>query len=228
MSDAASGEPREESVTALLHITERIVDDERARGANLTSKTATLAGFSGTILSVVAVLGRALFELDLGRLAEPMVSVLFLMSVLALATAATLAIGGVLRPQTRLVVQTEEVLRFAAPPWSSADPVEIKGNMLASLAQALEQEASVERWQGPAGGLRCPLSSDRLAGARRSGGGARRHGAAGDLEERELGRVSGRRAAPPRTEAVSRSRWGPTGPGGGARSHPRASSPRWS
>src|SRR5687767_12724428 len=119
-------EPREESVGALLEITERIIDDERARGANLTSKTSTLAGFSGTILSVVAVFGRELFRLDLGGVGEPVVRMLFLVSVVALATAATLAIGGVLRPQTRLAIRTEQVQRFAGPPWVSATPVEIK------------------------------------------------------------------------------------------------------
>jgi hypothetical protein len=64
----------------------------------------------------------------------------FSVSVVALASAATLAIGGVLRPQTRLAIRTEQVQQFAAPPWVSADPVQIKGNMLASLAQSLEKE----------------------------------------------------------------------------------------
>jgi len=136
-------QPKEKSITALLEIVERIVEDEQARGASLTSKTTTLAGFSGTILSVVAVLGRELFKLDLGAAGDPAVRVLFVISVVALATAATHAIGGVLRPQPRQFVAIEQVQELAAPPWISMDPTEIKGNMLTTLGTSLESQRSL-------------------------------------------------------------------------------------
>jgi hypothetical protein len=117
-----------------------VVDDERARGASLTTKSSTLAGFSGTILAVVAVLGRELFRLDLGSFGDPLVRVLLIVSVVALAAAATLAIGGVLHTQPRPLVDAEQVIEFNGPPWLSTDPRDINGNMLASLGQALKEE----------------------------------------------------------------------------------------
>lgn len=132
--------PRAEPISALLEVVKWIFDDERARGAALSTKATTFAGFSGTILSIVAVLGREIFKADLGNVGDPTVRVLFAVSVVALTTAVTLAIRGVLQTKRRLMVDSEEVIAFASPPWIYADAVEIERKMLASLGVALAEE----------------------------------------------------------------------------------------
>lgn len=136
----SSGAPQAESVEALLNVAQRIADEERARSATLTSKTSTLAGFSGTILAIVSGLGRELLSRPLRDPLDDLVLLLFVVAVIALAFALALAIRSVLRTQPRLTVDTDQLRAFAAPPWTSADPTEIKGNMLASLARAVSRD----------------------------------------------------------------------------------------
>jgi hypothetical protein len=143
MPSEAERAPRAESISVLLEVVKRIFDDERLRGAALSTKATSFAGFSGTILSIVAAFGRETFKVDLGNVGNPTVRVLFVVSVIALAIAVTLAIGGVLRPQPRLLVGSEEIIAFAHPPWTHTDPVDIEGEMLASLGLALEEERSL-------------------------------------------------------------------------------------
>jgi hypothetical protein len=139
MADAAPS-AREDSVAALLAVAQRVAEDERARGVALTAKASTLAGFSGTILSLVAALGRAQFDRSVGSVADVILGALFLLSVLALAAAGTFAIRGVLSPRPRFAISARQLRAFAGPPWTSADPVEIDGNMLASLATAVGRD----------------------------------------------------------------------------------------
>jgi hypothetical protein len=140
---SASSEPNPEAIAALLTTVERVVDDERSRGAALTSKATTLAGFSGTILSIVSVLGRDALKLDVGSIERVAIAGLFTVGVIALASASTLAIWGVLRTKIRLLIDTEQVLAFAKPPWIYVNAIEIEGNRLASLGQALTEERRV-------------------------------------------------------------------------------------
>ncbi len=135
--------PRAESVEALLSVAQRVADEERARGATLTTKTSTLAGFSGTILAIVSALGRELFARPLGSPADDLIPILFIVSVVALATAGALAIRGVLRTQPRLTIDTDQLRAFAAPPWTSTNPIEINGNMLASIARSVGQDRAL-------------------------------------------------------------------------------------
>jgi hypothetical protein len=134
--------PKIESVDALVAIVERLADDERSRGETLMSRAATLAGFSGTILAVVATLGRESFKLDLGSVGNPSVRVLFLFSVVALTSAAILALRGALRAQTRELVDVADVREFSDSPWITMDPAEIKQNWLVSLAKTLAKDRS--------------------------------------------------------------------------------------
>jgi hypothetical protein len=129
-----------QSVEALVAVVERLVDDERARSGTLTARASTLAGFSGTILAVVATLGREAFTLDLGRVGEPVVRVLFLVSIVALAAAATLAVGGVLRARDRRLVDAETVQAFAEAPWVTKEPASIKRDWLVSQGKTLRQD----------------------------------------------------------------------------------------
>jgi hypothetical protein len=138
--DETEQEAQEAALAALLAIVERVADDERARGHTLSGKASTLAGFSGTILSLVAALGRELFKLDLGSAGDTAVRVLFPVSVLALAAAVTFAIVGVLRPQPRLAISAEQIGEFTTQRWISATVTEISGNMIKSLGDMVARE----------------------------------------------------------------------------------------
>jgi hypothetical protein len=141
---SSSGQARQDAgeavSAALLAIVERVADDERARAQTLSGKASTLAGFSGTILSLVAALGRELFKLDLGSVGDVAVRALFPLSVVALAAAVTFAIAGVLRPQPRLLISAEQIGEFTTQRWMRATVTEIHGNMIKSLGGMVAQE----------------------------------------------------------------------------------------
>jgi hypothetical protein len=139
-SVAAVPELTKETVEALLGIVEGVVEDERSRSQALVAKTSTLAGFSGTILAIVAVLGRESFKLDVGDVGDPLMRCFFIVSVVTLAAAAALAIGGVLRPVERLVLGTEQVIEFGELRWLTRPKVEVQGEMIETLGKALERE----------------------------------------------------------------------------------------
>lgn len=132
-------QPNPQGVEELLKTVERFVADERTRGQGLDAKTSTLAGFAGTILALTATLGGQLFQNDLGD-AEVLFRALFIASVIALALAAALAVGGVLRPQPRLAVEMEEIEAFARFPTLAAERMEIQGQMLVTAIRSLDVE----------------------------------------------------------------------------------------
>ena len=54
--------PNEETVAELLATVRGMLDDERTRGQGLDGKSATLAGFTGTILALTSTLSGAMFN----------------------------------------------------------------------------------------------------------------------------------------------------------------------
>ena len=58
--------PNDATVAELLAMVRGMLDDERTRGQGLDGKSATLAGFTGTILALPTTLGAELLDLDLG------------------------------------------------------------------------------------------------------------------------------------------------------------------
>ena len=148
--------PDPESVDELLGLVHRLMADERARGQALDTKTSTLAGFSGAILALTATLGAALFARDLGTVGIAL-QVLFVLAVASLAAAATLAVGGVLRPQPRLGIAMDEIRRFKDFPLIAAPRIEIQGQTLAATIEALgaerainDRKARLTQWTGRA------------------------------------------------------------------------------
>ena len=104
----------EATVAELLALTREMLDDERTRGQGLDSKSATLAGFTGTILALTTTLGAQQLDNDLGSVGTPVFQCLFIVSVLALGAAALVSLLGVLRPQPRLGVALDEIRGFSA------------------------------------------------------------------------------------------------------------------
>jgi hypothetical protein len=135
--------PNDGSVNELFQIVERLVDDERSRGQGLETKTSTLAGFTGAILALTATLGRDLLKLELGSVGEVVQGGLFAVAVTALAAGSVIAVLGVLRPQQRLAVARSELRRFTEFPLLSTPPVEIRGRMIRTFVDALENERQV-------------------------------------------------------------------------------------
>src|SRR4051794_2359709 len=128
--------PHPEAVEELLELVHRLTNDERTRGQTLDAKTSTLAGFSGAILALTATLGAALFNRHLGAIG-PALQALFVVAVATLTAAATLAVGGVLRPQPRLSIAIDDIRRFRDFPLIATPKVEIQGEMLATVIDAL-------------------------------------------------------------------------------------------
>jgi len=132
--------PSEDAVAELLGIARSLLDDERARGQGLDAKTSTLAGFSGAILALTATLGPQIFARTSGAFAEALVRTLYVVTVLALAAGAVLAVAGVLRPQQRLAIATSELERFGQFPLIAAPRMDIQGRMINTVVEGLVHE----------------------------------------------------------------------------------------
>jgi hypothetical protein len=132
--------PDHETVGELLTVLNRLVDDERARGQGLDGKSATLAGFTGTILALTATLGAELLKLDLGGVGSAVFRSLYVVSIVSLGVASLVALVGVLRPQARLALAMDEIRRFSEFPLIAQPTVEIRGRMMNTLIDALEHE----------------------------------------------------------------------------------------
>ncbi len=143
MDASATRRPDPEGVSALLEITSGVVADERSRGQALDTKTATLATFTGAILTLNVTLGRPLFQEDLGPVGDPALRVCFLIATLALWIAVVAALAGVLRPQATLSIDREQVRSFARFPALSAGKTQHEGQMLSTLGDVLELERPV-------------------------------------------------------------------------------------
>jgi hypothetical protein len=135
--------PNDETVAELLAMVRGMLDDERTRGQGLDGKSATLAGFTGTILALTTTLGAELLDLDLGDVGSTMFECLYIASVLALGFAALIALIGVLRPQPRLALAMDEIRRFSEFPLIAQPPVEVQGTMMNTLIEALAHERAL-------------------------------------------------------------------------------------
>jgi len=139
MAASMAESPNPETVEELLKLLHRLVDDERARGQGLDAKTSTLTGFSGAILALTATVGSTLFDRDLGNAAIE-IRGLFIAAVIALAVAATVAVGGVLLPQPRLTISLDDVRLFREFPLIAAPKMDVQGQMLTTAIEALAAE----------------------------------------------------------------------------------------
>jgi hypothetical protein len=134
------GTPRADTVSELLTVTRRLIDDERTRGQGLDSKTSSLAGFTGAILAITVALGHDVGRLHLGRVGNDVASGMYIVAVVALACAAVLAVLGGLRPQQRLAISMTEIRSFAQYPLIAVEPMEIHGRMMNTLVEAIDYE----------------------------------------------------------------------------------------
>lgn len=129
----ADQQPNAESVKVLREAAESLIEDERQRGRALDAKTAQLATFSGTILTLDVALGTLALRHSLGCVADVVLPVCFLVAALGLVVSAGLAIAGVLMPQTFLSIDRKAVRGFARYPLLAADVTTVRGRLLTSI-----------------------------------------------------------------------------------------------
>jgi hypothetical protein len=145
--EAASAAPQTkadpEGVAELLSIATDTVADERERGRALDTKSASLAGFTGLILSLDGALSGPLFSTKLGTVGRPVTLVLFLVAVLFLLLAVLLAVVGVLMPQKYRGMGREQLRNFNSPDTQAHDALWVHQSMLGALANILAQDRPV-------------------------------------------------------------------------------------
>jgi hypothetical protein len=141
--EAATKPLNREGIAELVRLAESTVEDERQRGRQLDTKTASLAGFSGLILSIDTALARSIFGLELGSAGDVVARVGFALSALALLVAVALAIAGVLMPQKYRGLGRKEVEEFTGPEYQAKDPETIHRALLPALVITLTQDRSV-------------------------------------------------------------------------------------
>jgi hypothetical protein len=134
---AGSNEPNEGGVEALLRIAEDTVEDERERGRSLDTKTGSLVGVSGLILSVNGAVAKPLFDADLASFETP-IKVLFGVAIASLLVAVLVAVFGVIRPQKYRGFGRAELRNFATVEAQQMSRLVVHQRMLGAVADMLD------------------------------------------------------------------------------------------
>lgn len=132
-----------DGVAALLTIATDALKDERERGRSLDAKTATIAGFTGLILSLNGAIAKPLFDAELGSLGEPVARVCFFVAIAALLVGVLLAIVGVLMPQRYRGMGRSQVRAFYSLNAMAKPAMEVHQSMLGSIADIIDQDRPV-------------------------------------------------------------------------------------
>jgi hypothetical protein len=132
-----------EGVAALVAIATDAVEDERERGRALDSKTASLAGFTGLILSVNGLLAGPIFKQKLGDVGRPLAQAFFFLAMLCLLLAILFAVVGVLMPQKYRGMGREQLRDFTSPAVQVHDATWVNQSMLGALAVIIAQDRPI-------------------------------------------------------------------------------------
>jgi hypothetical protein len=132
-----------DGVAALLAIATDTVADERERGRALDTKTASLAGFTGLILSVNGALAGLLFTKKLGSVGKPVALSFFFIALGFLLLALLLAVEGVLMPQRYRGMGRQQLRDFNSPATQAHDALWVHQSMLGALENILTQDRPV-------------------------------------------------------------------------------------
>jgi hypothetical protein len=141
--EAHADEPNPQGVAALLAIATDAVADERERGRALDSKTASLAGFTGLILSVNGLLAGPIFKQKLGSVGRPLAQGFFFLAMLALLLAILLAVMGVLMPQKYRGMGRDQLRDFTSPAVQANSELWVHQSMLGALAIIIAQDRPI-------------------------------------------------------------------------------------
>src|SRR4051794_27328734 len=100
---------RPDSVEVCLEIAREVLVEQRARARHLDTKTASLAGFCATVLTLNVTLGRSLLNAHLARGAHVLTIIFFLAAALLLATSVGAAAIAVLKPMDHEDLTAESI-----------------------------------------------------------------------------------------------------------------------
>jgi hypothetical protein len=139
-ADGTEAKPDAKGVAALLAIATDAVEDERERGRALDSKTASLAGFTGLILSVNGLLAGPIFKQKLGSVGRPLAQMFFFVAMLCLLLAILLAVVGVLMPQKYRGMGRDQLRDFTSPVVQANSETWVHQSMLGALAIIIAQD----------------------------------------------------------------------------------------
>lgn len=140
---AAATAADQDGVAELLAIATDTVADERDRGRALDTKTASLAGFTGLILSVNGALAGLLFSKPFGSVGKPLALAFFFIALLFLLSAVLLAVEGVLMPQSYRGMGREQLRNFNSPATQAHNALWVHQSMLGALEHILDQDRPV-------------------------------------------------------------------------------------
>jgi|SRR5581483_3869836 len=130
----------ESGIDELSSIAGDTLEDERQRGRGLDTKTASLAGATGVILSLNATLGVRLLTADVGRVGVWVERGAFILAVVALVGAMVAAVLGVLWPQQYEVLERGQLKSFTQPETLRLSRTEVQLAMLQTTAKILDEE----------------------------------------------------------------------------------------
>lgn len=130
----------EGGINELSSIARDALEDERQRGRGLDTKTASLAGATGVILSLNATLGVRLLTADVGHFGVWIERGAFIAAVVALVGAMIAAVVGVLWPQKYEVIERGQIRSFTQPDTLRLSKTEVQLAMLQTTAKILDEE----------------------------------------------------------------------------------------
>lgn len=132
------------SVVQCIEIAREIIDEQRARNRHLDAKTGTLAGFSATVLTLNATLGRPLLQdPDLSARADVFVSACFAVTLLALTAAVVLAVLGVLSPKASTDLTEKQIDQYSDRPKVVTAPEALRLTWLRTLTDMAKSDRRV-------------------------------------------------------------------------------------
>lgn len=139
--DGVAAGPDDGGVEVLIQAAKDAVDDERARGHNLDTKTIALTTAAGALLTLNATLGRPLLAADVGAVGQALVQGFFAVACVALFSAAAIAMLGVLKPRGYRGLGRKDVRDFYEDTSVQAlSATEVRRRLLGTYADVLDHD----------------------------------------------------------------------------------------
>lgn len=117
--------------------------EQRARARHLDTKTGTLAGFAATALTLNATLGRPLLSAEASSNCMSTIRAFFVVSVVALALAVLIAVGGVLRPMGHADLDEDAIDGYSDRPKVTTDPQDLRMTWLRTVTEITKSDRKV-------------------------------------------------------------------------------------
>jgi hypothetical protein len=140
-------EINETTVNALVDEVNDLLDNEDRRSQSFITRGSGLAAFTGLIVPLVGLLGRAA-DVDLGSSMRLVVAFLFVVGTVLLLIAIAFVVFGVLMPSPGMTIRMSEVERYPSWAFISEPAVMAKGRQLRGLVNSLGVERTRNERKG--------------------------------------------------------------------------------